>query len=567
MNRKLLVAAIIAVNLLIALVALQLPVDAAPDAQRAGFTPTPEAEPLAQPLQIRLRQQIPATITLGQASEEADGLAVDAADEQTVAVVLDLDVQFMVTQTLTTTVPATLTLSLTDGITMTVPFSLLVGEMPSATLVVTPLAPLAPEEEPTEEPTETSTRTPTATATEEDTPTATSTGTSTATPSPTATATTPITPTTTTPITPTATATITPTATFTPAPAPVSSTVNITSNLRAGPGTDFAVVGQAGLGQPVTVVAISADGLWYLLDTGQWIAAALVTNPPPSPPIATDELIASIQAQVTPTSVTVITGTTPSTATTVLLPTATAIPPAVQPSVTVNANLRSGPGTDFPILGGTITGQPINIVARNEAGDWFLLDNGGWVFANLVANAPNIASVPVFNPNQPAAPTAPVTATAPITATAPVTGPAPVTPTTPTTSPVLGVRDFLYLENANELIASYEETITNIDSLLTQAGDNVALLQDQNWIRSMATAIAALQSTNAGIRALEPTPALQAVHDDLQRAAEAYENTAELLTQGVDQRNPELFTQAFAQIALGNAAIDSARQRVADLTT
>lgn len=565
MNRKLFVAAIIAVNLIIALVALQLPVEAAPDAQRAGFTPTPETEPLAQPLQIRLRQQIPATITLGQASEEADGLAVDAADEQTVAVVLDLDVQFMVTQTLTTTVPATLTLSLTDGITMTVPFSLLVGEMPPATLVVTPLAPLEPEEEPTEEPTETSTRTPTATATEEDTPTATSTAT--ATPSPTATATTPITPTATTPITPTATATITPTATFTPAPAPVSSTVNITSNLRAGPGTDFAVVEQAGLGQPVTVVAISADGLWYLLDTGQWIAAALVTNPPPNPPIATDELIASIQAQVTPTPATVITGTTPSTATTVLLPTATAIPPAVQPLVTVNANLRSGPGTDFPIIGGTIAGQPINIVARNEAGDWFRLDNTGWVFAPLVANAPNIADVPVFNPDQPTAPATPITATATITATAPVTGPAPVTPTTPTTSPVLGVRDFLYLENANELIAGYEETITNIDSLLTQASDNVALLQDQNWIRSMATAIAALQSTNAGIRALEPTPALQAVHDDLQRAADAYENTAELLTQGVDQRNPELFTQAFAQIALGNAAIDSARQRVADLTT
>jgi hypothetical protein len=48
-------------------------------------------------------------------------------------------------------------------------------------------------------------------------------------------------------------------------------------------------------------------------------------------------------------------------------------------------------------LGGTITGQAINIVGRNADGTWFRLDNGGWVFATLVANPPALESVPVVN--------------------------------------------------------------------------------------------------------------------------------------------------------------------------
>jgi uncharacterized protein YgiM (DUF1202 family) len=54
----------------------------------------------------------------------------------------------------------------------------------------------------------------------------------------------------------------------------------------------------------------------------------------------------------------------------------------------VNANLRSGPGTDYEIVGGVVAGDPLEVVARNEAGDWYQLADGVWIFAELVGDAP-----------------------------------------------------------------------------------------------------------------------------------------------------------------------------------
>ena len=52
--------------------------------------------------------------------------------------------------------------------------------------------------------------------------------------------------------------------------------VNRNANLRAGPGTSFAVVGNATAGDVVTVVGENNTGDWYQLETGNWIAAFLV---------------------------------------------------------------------------------------------------------------------------------------------------------------------------------------------------------------------------------------------------------------------------------------------------
>lgn len=68
---------------------------------------------------------------------------------------------------------------------------------------------------------------------------------------------------------------------------------------------------------------------------------------------------------------------------------ATAIPVAVK----TGANLRAGPGTNYPRIGGAKAGQVIEIVARNPAGDWYQLTSGAWIFGNLVENAPNVPVV------------------------------------------------------------------------------------------------------------------------------------------------------------------------------
>lgn len=86
-----------------------------------------------------------------------------------------------------------------------------------------------------------------------------------------------------------------------------------------------------------------------------------------------------------------------------LLPTPTptpTVPTAAPARVITAANLRQGPSTDFPIVGGAVEGQEILLVGRNADGSWYRLDNGAWIFAQLVENAP--ADLPVVE--APAAP-------------------------------------------------------------------------------------------------------------------------------------------------------------------
>ncbi len=184
----------------------------------------------------------------------------------------------------------------------------------------------------------------------------------------------------------------------------MQTTATTTANLRAGPATTFDLVGQVGPGATLAVVGISEDGQWYLLDGGTWIATFLAADTQiPNLPVATQELIDQAC------------GTTPvpggyrhrhghrcSHADTAVTPAAAATPvpaaaTAVTPTTTTDANLRAGPGTEFPIIGGTITGQAINIVGRNADGTWFRLDNTGWIFGELVANPPALDTVPVVN--------------------------------------------------------------------------------------------------------------------------------------------------------------------------
>ena len=54
--------------------------------------------------------------------------------------------------------------------------------------------------------------------------------------------------------------------------------VNVGSNLRTGPGTDFAVVRVLPVGTEVVVVGTSDDGEWLELDDGNWIFRILVTD-------------------------------------------------------------------------------------------------------------------------------------------------------------------------------------------------------------------------------------------------------------------------------------------------
>lgn len=565
MKRKVVSLLIISLPVLLAAIMLQRPVT-------GQSTPTDTNDnALPQPQQLIIRQQIPLSFTIAapaavNSSEPNStttnllGVLVNSitrsanisttATAQTVVVTLTLDLQLTVTDTLTTTVPSTVTLTLADE-RITAPVTVTVGPAPQAVVAITLLAPVTTE--------------PALTATEAITPITTvsiTTGSE-------VTTTTAVT-------TPVITA-----PTITPAAA-ITGTIAITANLRAGPDTTFEAVGTAQAGQRVTVVAQNADATWYLLNNGLWIASSLVGDVQGQPPLATEELVTALRAQIvltpttpvttttpvtatgptTPTATITTTATTTATATTtstatgpslILVPTpsaATASEPAQPPRVTVDANLRAGPGITFTLLGGTVTGQEINIVARNEDGSWFLLDNGGWVSATLVANPP--VDIPLYTAAQPTANTPAATAT-------PLPTP---TPAPTNTTPVLGVRENLYVIRVDGIVDGYDFTLRKIDDLINQADGDVALLKDRAWIVEMTTAITLLRSTGDEANALTAPPLFVEAHATLLEAATAFADAADLLAEGVDQLDTDRLDQAFAQITTGSNLLTRAQDAV-----
>jgi len=49
-----------------------------------------------------------------------------------------------------------------------------------------------------------------------------------------------------------------------------------------------------------------------------------------------------------------------------------------------NANLRSGPGTDFGVTGQVRQGDVLNVVGTSQDENWYELDDGTWIATNLV---------------------------------------------------------------------------------------------------------------------------------------------------------------------------------------
>jgi len=67
------------------------------------------------------------------------------------------------------------------------------------------------------------------------------------------------------------------------------------------------------------------------------------------------------------------------------VPTETPLPPViVLPTVNSAANLRSGPGTGYAVVGSASSGQVIDVVGRTGDNQWYQMADGGWIYAGLV---------------------------------------------------------------------------------------------------------------------------------------------------------------------------------------
>ena len=172
------------------------------------------------------------------------------------------------------------------------------------------------------------------------------------------------------------------------------------------------------VGATLTITGRSADGGWfaaYLADgTAGWAPASQVRvfGDAAGLEVVQESLgpavVATLIAEASKPQESLATVAARLTATrTVDSPSAAATPqpdtaPAITgPSVTVvveGANVRSGPGTDFPVVGGLYQNESAALLGRNQTGDWLQIElpNGpAWIFAPLVQTTVPIPELPI----------------------------------------------------------------------------------------------------------------------------------------------------------------------------
>lgn len=527
-------------------------------------TATMNNEPLAQPLQITIRQRMPISIDLGQLGLTSEGVTITGA----LPLALELTIDFRVTDTLTSTVPSTVTLIQIEDLLTRLPVTMTLSNVTSTLVVIVPEVQEAEMLTTTDTLTETVaiTSTPDITATVPVTPESEATPTATVTPEVTATET----------VTPDVTPELTPSV---EAPE-IAATSSVTANLRSGPATTFDLVGTASPGQELEIVAISNDAGWYLLASGQWIFAELVNDPPSSLPIATQELIDEVNAQAAIEAEAEASATPETTPLPEASPTPEATPEpteepideveaeAPQPSANVDANLRAGPGTQFDVIGGTITGQEVDIVGQNSTGEWYLLSNGGWIAATLVDNPPSAVPVvaddasPLLNGDQPGPILVPTPAPngSGLVATPAAEEEAGAQPA------LLGLAENLYLDEVRTLIARYDLAGDAVLQLVAAVQADGALLQDEAWQDEMNTAIATIRRTGQQIRSLEPPPLFGAAQIDLRSATGAFDLAATLLEEGLSENALDKLEQSLAEADTGRALLQNAQEKISAVT-
>ena len=187
------------------------------------------------------------------------------------------------------------------------------------------------------------------------------------------------------------------------------------------------VVANLQMGATLTITGRSADGAWfaaYLADgAAGWVPAAQVRVfgdanqleivQQSLGPAVVATLIAEASKPQDPISTVVVRLTATTTAATTTAagasPRTTPQPPTADPEITgpaitiivEGANLRAGPGTDFPVVGGLYQNEKAPLLGRNQNGDWLqvqLPETTAWIFAPLVQTSLPIADLPVIDP-------------------------------------------------------------------------------------------------------------------------------------------------------------------------
>ncbi|MCX6048372.1 MAG: SH3 domain-containing protein [Chloroflexi bacterium] len=179
-----------------------------------------------------------------------------------------------------------------------------------------------------------------------------------------------------------------------------------------------------------------------------------------------------------------------------------------------DANLRTGPGTTYPVDGGIKAGQTVTITGQNSDKTWYHLTDGHWIFAALV-KAKTAASTP--------APASPARA-----------------PSSTETDPY-----------TNKLLASASALKLATDQLnanIAQVKNDNALFVSPTWRSELSVSLGLIDAAALGFIALPSPPARYTQSDKEIRAyAQQLRAGITMVRNGFAQEDVNLISQGATQ--------------------
>ncbi len=205
-----------------------------------------------------------------------------------------------------------------------------------------------------------------------------------------------------------------------------------------------------------------------------------------------------------------------------------------------------------------------------------------------LAKTPLPIGVPTHMPGETSAtsltrePTASLTATAlvhghaAVAAAAPVetstAHPPPMETSTPSTAlppaamvastPAIGPAETTYLASVDEAIQDYGLVVRVFNDLVAQSNGDSTVFQDSQWRDTMTLALAALKAQAAKARGLVAPPLFTDLHTELLYVADHMDRAADLMSGGIDHRDPDMLQQANNEFLLVGGGMERLSARV-----
>lgn len=233
-------------------------------------------------------------------------------------------------------------------------------------------------------------------------------------------------------------------------------------------------------------------------------------------------------------------------------------------TVLKNANLRAGPGTTYAVAGTVKAGQTVTIVGKNDAGDWYHLNDNHWLAAFLVkvigtvtptsTIAPTVAaSTPTASPTSTVSPT--LTSVPQPTSTAVATHePTKVSHSDPVT--------LAYIQDLGDALTLLIDGLKIVNEQTTAASTNPYLLVSLTWKAKLLVGLNDLKLCATNVRKLVPPDDLTDAHQDFLKMAERLDVTVRFIAYGVQHVDGKSISAGAIELRLALASMNAAKAKM-----